>query len=65
MTLEIGAIAPDFTLKTKTADGLKDVTLSEHKGESNVVLLFFLLHLPVYAWQKPVRLGTTWKLTKN
>lgn len=41
MTLDIGAIAPDFTLKTKTADGLKDVTLSEHKGESNVVLLFF------------------------
>ena len=41
MTLEIGAIAPDFTLKTKTVDGLKDVTLSEHKGESNVVLLFF------------------------
>ena len=41
MTLDIGAIAPDFTLKTKTPDGLNAITLSEHKGESNVVLLFF------------------------
>jgi glutaredoxin-dependent peroxiredoxin len=41
MTLDIGTIAPDFTLKTKTPDGLNDITLSEHKGESNVVLLFF------------------------
>ena len=41
MTLDVGAIAPDFTLKTKTPDGLNDITLSEHKGESNVVLLFF------------------------
>ena len=41
MTLEIGNTAPNFTLKTKTADGLKDVTLGEHLGESNVVLLFF------------------------
>ncbi len=41
MTLDIGTIAPDFTLKTKTPDGLQDITLSEHKGESNVVLLFF------------------------
>jgi len=41
MTLEIGNSAPNFTLKTKTADGLKDVTLGEHLGESNVVLLFF------------------------
>ena len=41
MTLDIGTIAPDFTLKTKTPEGLNDITLSEHKGESNVVLLFF------------------------
>ena len=41
MTLDIGTIAPDFTLKTKTPDGLNAITLSEHKGESNVVLLFF------------------------
>ena len=41
MTLEIGTNAPDFTLKTKTSDGLRDITLSDHFGESNVVLLFF------------------------
>lgn len=41
MTLAIGDSAPDFTLKTKTADGLKDVSLSENYANSNVVLLFF------------------------
>ncbi len=41
MTLEIGATAPNFTLKSKTPDGLKDVTLSDHHGSSSVVLLFF------------------------
>jgi len=41
MTLETGNKAPDFTLKTKTADGLKDITLSDHHGETSVVLLFF------------------------
>ncbi len=41
MTLAIGDSAPDFTLKTKTADGLKDVSLSENYASSNVVLLFF------------------------
>ena len=41
MTLPIGVDAPDFTLKTKNAEGLQDVTLSSFKGESNVVLLFF------------------------
>jgi len=41
MTLQNGVDAPDFTLKTKTPDGLEDVCLSEHKGRHNVVLLFF------------------------
>lgn len=36
-----GTKAPDFSLSTKTADGLKLATLSEHAGKSNVVLLFF------------------------
>ena len=40
MALNIGTKAPDFTLKTKTADGLKDVKLSDHFGKQNVVLLF-------------------------
>ncbi len=41
MTLEIGTIAPNFTLKTKTADGLVDVSLSHSAGKNPVVLLFF------------------------
>ncbi|MEO6436512.1 MAG: redoxin family protein, partial [Tepidisphaeraceae bacterium] len=35
--------APDFTLKSKTADGLKDVSLSANFGNKNTVLLFFPL----------------------
>lgn len=41
MPLAIGAKAPDFTLKQKTADGLKDVRLSDNFGRSQTVLLFF------------------------
>ena len=41
MTLEIGSEAPNFTLKTKTAEGLKEITLTDYAGTSNVVLLFF------------------------
>jgi len=41
MTLPIGTTAPNFTLKTKTPEGLIDVDLNSHKGESSVVLLFF------------------------
>lgn len=41
MTLTVGSSAPDFTLKTKTPEGLSDITLSSYKEESSVVLLFF------------------------
>ena len=41
MPLKIGTSAPDFTLKTKTAQGLEDVKLSDNFGKQNVVLLFF------------------------
>ncbi len=41
MTLTVGTPAPDFSLKTKTPEGLSDITLSSFKGESSVVLLFF------------------------
>lgn len=41
MPLSVGTKAPDFTLKTKTAEGLVDVTLSNHLGKENVVLLFY------------------------
>ena len=41
MTLSVGTTAPDFTLKTKTPEGLSEVSLSSHKESSSVVLLFF------------------------
>ena len=43
MALSTGTTAPDFTLKSKTADGLKDVSLSANFGKKNTVLLFFPL----------------------
>ena len=43
MPLPVGTKAPDFTLKTKTADGLKDVKLSDNLGKKQTVLLFFPL----------------------
>ena len=43
MALSTGTKAPDFTLKSKTADGLKDVSLSANLGKKNTVLLFFPL----------------------
>jgi len=43
MAIQKGAKAPDFTLNTKTADGLADVTLSDNFGKSPTVLLFYPL----------------------
>ena len=43
MPLAVGTAAPDFTLKTKTAEGLKEIKLSENFGKKNTVLLFFPL----------------------
>ena len=43
MALQTGSKAPDFTLKTKNASGLSDVTLSKNFGKKNTVLLFFPL----------------------
>ncbi len=41
MALSVGSIAPDFTLKTKSSEGLVDITLSAHQGNDAVVLLWF------------------------
>jgi len=41
MAISAGVQAPDFTLKTKTSEGLVDVTLSSNYGKANTVLLFF------------------------
>ncbi len=43
MALPVGTLAPDFTLKSKNADGLVDVTLSANFGKKQTVLLFFPL----------------------
>lgn len=40
MALAVGSTAPDFTLKTKTAEGLKEIKLSDNFGKKNTVLLF-------------------------
>ena len=41
MPLEVGTKAPDFTLSTKTADGPKQIKLSDNFGKKNTLLLFF------------------------
>src|SRR2546423_12419014 len=41
MPLAVGTKAPDFTLPTKTADGPKQITLSENFGKRNTLLAFF------------------------
>ncbi|MFT3782471.1 MAG: redoxin domain-containing protein [Nibricoccus sp.] len=43
MPIAIGSKAPDFTLKTKTAEGLKDIKLSDNFGKKQTVVLFFPL----------------------
>ena len=43
MPLAVGSKAPDFTLKTKTPEGLKDIKLSDNFGKKQVVLLFYPL----------------------
>jgi len=47
MPIAVGSKAPDFTLKTKTADGLKDVKLSDYAGKQVVVLFFPLAYTGV------------------
>ncbi len=44
MPLAVGSKAPDFTIQTKTADGPKDVKLSDNFGKKQTVLLFFPAH---------------------
>jgi peroxiredoxin len=43
MPIPVGTKAPDFTLKTSGADGLKDVTLSDNFGKKKTLILFFPL----------------------
>ena len=43
MPIAVGSKAPDFTLKSKTSEGLKDVKLSDNFGKKQTVVLFFPL----------------------
>lgn len=43
MAIATATKAPDFTLKSKSDEGLADVTLSENFGKTATVLLFFPL----------------------
>ncbi|MCH8474673.1 MAG: redoxin domain-containing protein [Opitutales bacterium] len=43
MALQTGTKAPAFTLKSKNADGLADISPLDNVGSKNVVLLFFPL----------------------
>ena len=40
MSINVGDVAPDFTLKSKSGDDLNDISLSDYKGQKNVVILF-------------------------
>lgn len=40
MAIAVGTKAPNFTLKSFTGEALVDVTLADHAGKDNVVLLF-------------------------
>ena len=41
MALAVGTKAPDFSLPTKTAEGPKQIRLSDNFGKTNTLLLFF------------------------
>jgi glutaredoxin-dependent peroxiredoxin len=41
MAIQIGTKAPDVTMFTQGADGIKQVKVSDYAGKRNVVLLFF------------------------
>jgi peroxiredoxin len=43
MAIDTGSKAPDFSLKSKSADGVVDIKLSDNVGSKNTVLLFFPL----------------------
>ncbi|HOY57149.1 MAG TPA: redoxin domain-containing protein [Verrucomicrobiota bacterium] len=43
MAIAVGSKAPDFRLKSKTAEEIVDVKLSDNFGRKNTVLLFFPL----------------------
>ena len=45
MAISTGIQAPDFTLKTKTAEGLKDIKLSDNYGKSATGFVVFSIRI--------------------
>jgi len=43
MAITVGSKAPNFSLKSKNADGVTDINLSDNIGSKNTVILFFPL----------------------
>ncbi|MFI5103259.1 MAG: redoxin domain-containing protein [Terriglobales bacterium] len=42
MNLKVGDVAPDFKLHYFDGSDLKEVSLSQYRGKSNVVLAFYI-----------------------
>jgi hypothetical protein len=42
MKLKVGDVAPDFKLQYFDGSDLKDVSLSQYRGKSNVVIAFYI-----------------------
>jgi hypothetical protein len=42
MQLNVGDVAPDFKLRYFDGSDLKEVSLSQYRGKSNVVLAFYI-----------------------
>jgi type VI protein secretion system component Hcp len=42
LTLNVGDVAPDFKLHYFDGSDLKEVSLSQYRGKSNVVLAFYI-----------------------
>ena len=42
LKLKVGDVAPDFKLQYFDGTDLKDVSLSQYRGKSNVVLAFYI-----------------------
>jgi len=63
MPIAIGTKAPDFTLKTAAADGLKDVTLSANFGKKKTLILVYGISVDSpfaqSAWAKQNKIGVT------
>lgn len=43
MPIAVGTKAPDFSLKSKNAEGVRELKLSDNAGKKNTVILFFPL----------------------